>query len=167
MADSGSVRTRRSRAHAAGNHQYCLPRNCPDAVRPPENPSPVSPPPELALGGQRLFQAVSDRGPIEPTTQVMLIEACRIVDRLDRLDGFLAGREFLRLRSMEGREGHVTIHVDRALAEAREQANTLRQLLLEIDRATRRGQTTEETKGGGVLADLTARIAERRAQTTG
>ena len=58
---------------------------------------------------------------------VLLEEACRIADRLDRLDGVLSGRDFLRVGQDE--DGDYVLRVDSALSEARQQANVLKQLV--------------------------------------
>jgi hypothetical protein len=62
---------------------------------------------------------------------VLLEEACRTADRLDKLDGLLAGSraDWVSLRSRRGRDDAVEVVVDAALVEARQQANVLRQLL--------------------------------------
>jgi hypothetical protein len=67
----------------------------------------------------------------------------------------------------------VVVIVDRALAEARQQAATLKGLLAEIRQAGRTGTKPASGTGapaakeGASLADLTARIAARANQTTG
>lgn len=114
----------------------------------------------------------------------MLEEACRLADRLDRLDRLLSGEdaEWMRWRVDEsGTE--VTVTLDKVLGEARQQQVALKTVLAELRSsraagagAPRRGQggqaRTSGTgaqaasgKGGGVLVDLAARIAGR--QTAG
>lgn len=63
--------------------------------------------------------------------RVLLEEACRTADRLDRLDGLLVGREdeWFRLEA-KGQGGETfEVQVDNALSEARQQAMALRQIL--------------------------------------
>lgn len=91
----------------------------------------------------------------------MLLEACRIVDRLDRLDRQLNGGDWLRFRRRED-ELHVIMHVDRALSEAREQATALRGLLTDIERALA-GEVPED-EGGDVLDEFSKRLAARRSE---
>lgn len=61
---------------------------------------------------------------------VLLEEACRIADRLDKLDALLKGdpTEWGRVLPTKDGEGFV-LHVDGALVEARQQANVLRQVV--------------------------------------
>lgn len=57
-------------------------------------------------------------------------EACRIADRLDRLDDVLRGREHEWMTVRVPRDGgDLVLVVDGALAEARQQATALRQLI--------------------------------------
>lgn len=60
---------------------------------------------------------------------VLLEEACRIADRLDKLDGLLSGSVDVWCRVTEDRAGDLAVTVDSALIEARQQAGVLRLLL--------------------------------------
>lgn len=111
---------------------------------------------------------------LAPTHRVLLEEACRIADRLDRLDAMLAGREdWVRLQARNDEATEVTVIVDNLLAESRQQATTLRGLVAEVRAATPAAKrptgrpavvadTPAGAKGAGV-ADLAARAARRRA----
>lgn len=140
-------------------------------------------PPGLSTRGRRLWRQVVDDGPaLRPAELVLLEEACRIADRLDRIESILSGSDegWMRLRvSDDGTE--VTVTVDRVLAEARQQQVALKGLLAELrasrresSGAPRRGQggqartsgtgaavKGEGGGGGGVLVDLAARLAGR------
>jgi hypothetical protein len=107
---------------------------------------------------------------------VLLLEACRIADRLDRLDAKLRGedREWLELDEREdGRT--VFVIVDKALAEARQQATALKSIVAELrqaqggSRSTGRQAPVKTSEGGagGTLSDLTARIAQRGGASAG
>lgn len=69
-----------------------------------------------------------------PSLTVLVVEAGRIVDRLDQLEAVLSGDTDVWLRLAEGRDGAIEVRIDSAMTEARQQANTLRQLLAEITR---------------------------------
>lgn len=86
------------------------------------------------------------------------------MDRLDRLDGILKGDpgEWMRFRvSEDGAE--VTVTLDRALAESRQQAVALKQIVAEL----RQGAAAPPETGGSVLDQLAARRAARLADATG
>ena len=65
---------------------------------------------------------------------VMITEAGRIADRLEKLDAILCGDETAWARLCAGRDDVLEVRVDGALAEARQQATVLRHLLTEIHR---------------------------------
>lgn len=78
---------------------------------------------------------------------VLLEEACRIADRLDGLARILAGENHELLRVVVTDLGEVVLVVDAALAEARQQANVLRQLVtaLPFAKETPRGEEADPT----------------------
>ncbi|ORV92792.1 hypothetical protein AWC11_07250 [Mycobacterium interjectum] len=65
---------------------------------------------------------------------VMIVEAARIADRLQKLDQLLCGQQTLWARLRENREGDIYVSVDNALSEARQQATVLRHLIAEVHR---------------------------------
>lgn len=65
---------------------------------------------------------------------VMIVEAGRIADRLEKLDALLSGERESWLSLRLGRDKQLEVKVDNALGEARHQATTLRGLLAEIHR---------------------------------
>jgi hypothetical protein len=116
-----------------------------------------------------------DGAELRPAERVLLEEACRTADRLDRLDAILAGDpgEWMRFRvSEDGAE--VTVTLDRALAEARQQQLALRALVAELRQAQgSAGKPTAPTAqprgGSGVPAGVTSladRIAAKRGTQT-
>lgn len=113
--------------------------------------------------GAELRAAVSGLD-LSPLHLVLAEEACRIADRLDRLDGALERKgTWLRHETADG--GTIVITVDGVLAEARQQASTLRGLVAEIRAALPKQSAKpamEPSKKGGGLSDLSARIAARR-----
>lgn len=166
MAESAAERQRRYRRHKAGDHALCIPGRCP-AVTPTvtrdDEPEGVT----LGPSGQRLWAAMTDAGQLPPMQAVLLLEACRIADRLDKLDSQLRGEDWLRF-DVDETGAEVTVIVDRVLSEARQQATALKQIVAELRQTTGRAkqQPAADAKGAGI-ADLTARIAARRASPTG
>lgn len=82
--------------------------------------------------GARLWAAYCERADGEAGL-ALLEEACRTADRLDRLDALLTGDAdtWCRIASMRGSDIY-EVQVDGALAEARQQGNALRQLLVSL-----------------------------------
>lgn len=71
---------------------------------------------------------------------VMLEEACRLADRLDRLDALLVGDTDVWFRLVHNtRTEDYEIKVDAALVEARQQAAVLRQYLASLPIAKESG----------------------------
>jgi hypothetical protein len=94
--------------------------------------------------------------------RAVLAEACRLKSRLDRLDAIVEGNdEWLRISEQHG---DVVVTVDAGLAEARQHAIALRALLTDLVKALPKGTGRPAPPKGGGLADLSARIAARRAQ---
>jgi hypothetical protein len=83
--------------------------------------------------GERLVADLTREGDPHGIT-VMVTEAGRIADRLDRLAALLSGERSSWLSLKLGRDKQIEIKVDNALGEARHQATTLRGLLAEIHR---------------------------------
>lgn len=181
MADSQVVRNRRSRKHRAGDHGECIPGNC-EAVTPEvgdDVTSAVTEPerhhrPNLGPAGSQLWLDLTSAGPVPPMQRVLLVEACRIADRLDKLDAQLRGEEseWLTLGSLP--DGRIAIViVDKALAEARQQATALKAIIAELRqaaggaRAPGRPLTGSNVKPqggkGGSISDLAAHAAKRGA----
>lgn len=83
---------------------------------------------------------------------VLILEACRIADRLEKLDSLLSGDENTWLTLENGRDGVLEVRVDGALQESRQQTTVLRQLLAEI--ARQRGSAHPGSSDDDDLADL-------------
>lgn len=130
--------------------------------------------------GRSLWESVTAEMKLGPLQKVLLVEACRLADRLDKLDGDLRGKndEWLRVHRAEDETEFVVI-VDRALAEARQHATALKGLVAELRQVGRaKPDTKPETgapatapaaaaKGASGVADLSARIAQRRTPPAG
>jgi hypothetical protein len=121
--------------------------------------------------GERLAAALRVHGPLPAGAEVLVDEAARITDRLDHLDGLLAGGEWLhmRIRAVTGDEDKqlivVRVSVDNALAEARQQALALKNILAElrICGVGESGRSPEENP----LVRLADEIAKRRNTSAG
>lgn len=183
MADSPAVRAKRSRHHKAGDHRLCRSETCDEAGTTSRDvdtdvTSRVTVDVTTPGGrGARLWAQMHEGRGLAPTHVVLLEEACRIADRLDRLDAMLAdpGRAWINFQvSEDGAE--ITVTVDRLLSEARMQETTLKNVVQELRQALdgeAAGQppsaapTTSPAGGGGSLVDLRARVAAKRALTAG
>jgi hypothetical protein len=93
---------------------------------------------------------------------VLLEEACRLADRLDRLDDFLTGRGdvWLRFHARNEDGSVVRVVVDRALSEARQQADTLRGIVADL--VKRQGAKASEEPEASGFDEITRRREERR-----
>lgn len=82
----------------------------------------------LGTGGRQLWRDLCADNEFDPAQLVLLLEACRIKDRLDRLDHELTGRgDFLRVTQND--DGDYVLEVTAALSAASRDANVLKQLL--------------------------------------
>ncbi len=181
MADSNAERQRRWRQHKSGNHELCRPAACdftgmktaplrratlPPApsLPPPAALAPSPDEPDWGPGGAQLWRELEAVTP--PAHLPLLREACRIVDRLDRMDLILARKsDWLRVNTMDfGEAVKVKITMDGVLAEARQQAIVAHALIKDL--AQFATQQPKAPKTGG-LGDLSARIAARRGQAVG
>ncbi|WP_072691212.1 hypothetical protein [Rhodococcus marinonascens] len=103
---------------------------------------------ELGRSGHRLFESLhEDDEPYSLT--VMILEAARIKDRLDKFDRLLSGDEgaWLRLIPSRGDVEVLEVKADSALQESRQQTTVLRQLISEIRRQKGDGGGSDEDDG--------------------
>jgi hypothetical protein len=113
--------------------------------------------------GTRLWDEMSaEREALSPPERLLLEEACRAADRLDKLDDFLTGRGdvWLRFRAANEDGSVVRVVVDRALSEVRQQADTLRGIVADLVRK-QVVKSAEEPEASG-SDDLASRREERR-----
>lgn len=81
----------------------------------------------------------------------LLEEACRIADRLDRLDALLRGKaEAWATVVYDLPSGTFVLRIDSLLIEARQQANVLRQILASLPMK----EAASDDDGDGWLDDL-------------
>jgi len=117
--------------------------------------------------GQRLWDDLTKTRP-EPAARVLIEEACRIADRLDKLDRLLTGEadDWLGIVEAKGDPDRQELVITAPLAEARQQATALKQLLAELRQATAAAGSSPAEEGD-VLDQLAAQRARRRADATG
>lgn len=161
MADSSALRNRRLRAHKRGDHKLCLPANCKDAAQRPS---------DGLSRGETLWRdlAGDSMGPLERT---LLEEACRIADRLDKLDRALQGRavNWLKLVADSEDPTRLIVVIDRPLGEARQHALALKQLLADLRAAGVAGKAPrkDEGKGAAGVTNLATWAPARSAKSAG
>ena len=99
------------------------------------------PPTGLGAGGRTLWRAIADNYDLDGLQRVQLLEACRMKDRLDKLDGLLCGDidEWATLVPVGSEGAEFRLQVAGALSKANETANSMKQLLAALrlpDQAT-------------------------------
>ena len=111
--------------------------------------------------GERLWRDMNSDD-LAPGQRVLLEEACRIADRLDKLDRLLAGsaKDWISLVADRGDLERQIVVIDRPLSEACQQATALKQLIAEIRAAT--GAKPGEQPKEGDSDELAKRREERR-----
>lgn len=175
MALTSAERQQRSRKHKAGDHSLCDPGRCESAGAPLP---PALDADALASRGRRLWREMTAAAELGPAQLVLLEEACRITDRLDRLDKVLRRRDdaaWLEIQSADGEGRVLRVVVDNALSEARHQATALRGLIAELTKTAARSPAPPAAGGRGVqppagdqppapdpLDELRQRAKERR-----
>ena len=111
-------------------------------------------PSDLRERGLELWYAVSEEVDLDFSGFLLLGEACRIVDRLDRLSAALngKGRDWLKLAEdvemIIGRGDHqkitVKVQVDGLLSEGRQQQLALKTILAQLGLAKTKERSTGE-----------------------
>lgn len=160
-------RQRRSRRHKAGDHSLCDPgRGC-GRPQPAPEPSPSLEPtrPLVAQSfgprGTQLWDEMSG-AQLGPSHRVLLVEACRLADRLDRLDGMLSGAEWFTERHDD--DERLVVVVDALLAEARQHASALRAIVAQLEPRPKAIAPAQRKGGGSGLGDFAAKFEARRSQ---
>jgi hypothetical protein len=183
VAGTGAERARRHRRHVKGDHSLCSPEHCdladdaPQPITVRDNATEgdaalpvILPRTERGPRGQQLWDDLS--GSLPPAPRLMLDEACRIADRLDRLDHMLTDRD-VWLSLITSETGDIRLVIDGLLAETRQQATALRGLLTEVVKAAPKAlgrsagssSTSGQPKGAANVSSLAARAARRRASS--
>lgn len=90
-------------------------------------------PAELDLGGAKLWKSIVDGHELDPIQLVTLLEACRLKDRLDKLDAILRGDSETWMRLIhDTRTEDYELKIDDALSKANTTANLMKQLLTSL-----------------------------------
>ena len=149
MDNTAAERKRRSRRHKRGDHSSCLPQRCRErarevTARAAQRPGGVvndgAMPHRAGSRGDMLRRGLSATTDASPAAPVLIEEAGRIRDRLDRLAGQLDGRAWLQMRTediaagMNAQTVNVRVVIDAALSESRQQALALKGILAEVGR---------------------------------
>ncbi|UVT24963.1 hypothetical protein NXT08_22440 [Rhodococcus pyridinivorans] len=111
-------------------------------------------PSELGERGTALWGALSDGLADDSARLLLLAEACRMADSLDKLDQLLSGDVDAWTRVVTG-DGEMVLRIDGAMAERRALVGMLRLTLRQIEGAD------EATPAGGDVVDA---LAAARAQ---
>lgn len=161
-------RQRRYRAHKRGDHTLCDPARCNPETVTRYGVTPASG--RFSQSGDVLWRELGG-DTATGATRALIVEACRITTRLDKLDEFLSGdgQTWLKFREINEDGSVVKVVVDGALAEARQQATALKQLVGELRQAKGAAPTRPEPPNGGVagVTDIASRIAARLKQASG
>ena len=120
---------------------------------------------EFGPGGQRLWDAIAAAHELDAQQEVQLTEACRMKDRLDKLDELLRG-DVGAWATIEDFDGHPSVLViSSALDKANTTANVMKQLLAAMrlpdstgkrpqQRGGARGSYGAQTPGGGTVSSI-------------
>lgn len=120
---------------------------------------------DLGESGTRLWREFNADDALAEDDRVVLLEACRLADRCDRLDGILAG-DAGTWATIAYTQGSLSIVVDKALAEARQHAVALARLVSHLRRVGEGAEAGAGEVPPGVTS-LTERVAAKRASASG
>lgn len=109
-------------------------------------------PPTFGPGGSALWESITDAHPdLDAVQLVQLTEACRMKDRLDKLDELLRGDVAAWADLVDGTDGEsMVLVINGALDKANTTANTMKQLLAAMrlpDAAGKRPQQRGGARG--------------------
>ena len=120
---------------------------------------------EFGPGGQRLWDAITEQHELDAQQEVQLTEACRMKDRLDKLDELLRG-DVGAWATIEDYDGKPSVLViSSALDKANTTANVMKQLLAAMrlpdstgkrpqQRGGARGSYGAQTPGGASVSSI-------------
>jgi hypothetical protein len=152
MALTNTERSRRRRRHIRGDHSLCDdPEQCKEL-------EPLAPMTESR--GDKLYRLLSPN--LGPETIVVLEEAARLVDRLDRLDDILTGNRAEWMRFIENENGEVTVKLNNVVDSARLHAGTLAGLMREVRAAKASSNAPSGPTATGGISGLADELAPRR-----
>jgi len=115
---------------------------------------PRRPPTGLGKAGRALWRDVADEHDLDPVQRVLLVEACRMVDRLDTLHAVLSGEPAVWERLLAGAElpagSAVVVYVDGVLRAANSTADTLKKTLASLRLPNKSGRRPRRRPPRGV-----------------
>lgn len=118
----------------------------------------------LGERGSSMWVSLTEGREWDAAWEVLVLEACRIADRLDGLNEVIEGKGVLRLMHFRhlitGDESKIEMTVDAVLMEAREQAGALRQIVNQLKLGQASGKQTGKRSA---LDDLAAKRDDRRS----
>lgn len=119
-------------------------------------------PHHLGARGLRLWKSIATGRKLTEIEQQNLVEACRIADRLEKLDELVRGDEdaWFRLKLPRTDEGAVEVLINDPMKEARMHAAALRQLIAPFE-AVKSDEGTKEVPSN------VANIKEAAARKSG
>ena len=130
--------------------------------------------PDFNPGGQRLWDAITADHELDAQQEVQLTEACRMKDRLDKLDELLRGDvgAWATIEDFDGKPSVLVI--SSALDKANATANVMKQLLAAMrlpdstgkrpqQRGGARGSYGAQTPGGATVSSLERARARKKA----
>lgn len=152
MSDTSAQRSRRYRLHKRGDHSECDARRCDSPAATVVTPRPpVMPPARLGLRGNGTWRSLGGEDLDLPYDERLLVdEAARLADRLDRLDKVLMDKdEWLTFRRLNEDESIVKVVMNAALVEARQQQTALTTILRELRQMRAAAKPVERRGAGG------------------
>ena len=128
----------------------------------------------LGERGKALWESLGHESPAT-AEGAMALEAARLVDRLEELDSIIQGKgvlELMQFRVLDAHMGdedekrlHVEVKFNNVLAEARQQQNVLRQMLVTLAPSAdaKTASTPTAARPSSVTDEFTKRRRERGA----
>ena len=108
----------------------------------PKRPKAPATPPGLASAGRRLWTSILEEFDLEEHERLLLLQACRCVDHLDRLATEAAANPVTTINVKGDRVSHP------ALVESRQQSITLSRLLASLRLPTGEESDRPQRRGG-------------------
>lgn len=122
----------------------------------------------MATTSERFREHMAQAVEADPAVEMLVVEACRIMDRLDQIDAIITNKaewvQLMHFRVQNGDAQEVTVTIDGVLAEARQQSTALKGILAQLGLG-KADLSGKNTKASDPLDDLAARRASRGGAT--
>lgn len=106
----------------------------------------------------------------DPAAALLVVEAARIMDRLDHLDSIITGKsewiQLMHFRVKNGDAQEVAVSIDGVLSEARQQVTALKGLLAQLG-VGKADMSSKAGKAGGPVDPVDVLAARRAARGAG